>query len=421
MLDFCDKPYRFIPARRSAWLTWLCSQVNRRWHLPRHHQVLDVAIEGHDQLLAEQRPGDRLVFMPNHPTHSDPQIMLESLRQLGIATEFMAAYDVFHRSRLAAYCLSRCGAFSVDREGLDAQALRHAHQTLLAGKHALTIFPEGNVFLQNDLLAPFNEGAAFLALKAARELDRSKGRVLVVPVAIKATFIEDIRNAVFDHVRRLAGAIEVTLSENCPLAWLRRIGHEALRRNQRTRGLTISLGGDPKSIIHRAVEEVLDRLELKVGLKKVESNSLLERICRVRRAIHQVRIDESRKADHSAAAVWADEAMMAFKVASYVGNYVHRRPTLDRYAETVQKLDEDIHSQMPAPLGPRYALVSFGSPIDLTDRVEQNGKLRQAAQRLTADCERAVQQELDRLAEENQRPGAQLVAEPHTAEVLVEA
>jgi hypothetical protein len=66
----------------------------------------------------------------------------------------MAAYDVFLRSRLNAFIMSRCGAFSVDRESLDTQALKHAHNVLLKGRHALTVFAEGNVFLQNDILAP---------------------------------------------------------------------------------------------------------------------------------------------------------------------------------------------------------------------------------------------------------------------------
>jgi 1-acyl-sn-glycerol-3-phosphate acyltransferase len=419
MLDFCDQPYQFFPARRWGWFTWLCGHINRRRHLPRRHQVVAVDISGQETFLQQRRRGDRLVFMPNHPTHSDPQIMLEVMRQLGIATQFMAAYDVFLRSRLNAFIMSRCGAFSVDREGLDTQALKHAHSVLLDGRHALMIFPEGNVFLQNDFLAPFNEGPAFLSLKAAKELSDQQARVLVVPVSIKATYVADVSPSAFDRIRHLAKTVEADITRvDDPLAWLRLVGYQALRRNQRMRGLSQSAGGDAKSIIHHAVSSVLDRLEEKVGLPKLDHKSLLERVCRVRRAIHQVRTDEKRKADHSAAASWADEALLAFKVASYLGDYVHRRPTLDRYAETVEKLDEDIHSHLPARFGPRQAYAKFGPPIDLSDYVG-SGKLRAAAEQVTAACEQAVQRGLDEINAANPHAGAKLVAQPHEAEVLI--
>jgi len=421
MLEFCDQPYRFFPARRCGWFSWLCGHLNRQIHLPRRHQIVRVEVRGQETFLRERRRGDRLVFMPKHPTHSDPQIMLEAMRQLGVATQFMAAYDVFLRSRLNAVIMSRCGAFSVDREGLDTHALKHAHAVLLEGRHALTIFPEGNVFLQNDILTPFNEGAAFLSLKAAKELS-TENRVLVVPVAIKASYIADVRQSVFERIRGLAKVVDVDLSgSDDPLAWLRLVGYQALRRNQRIRGLSESSGGGSKTIIHQAVSSLLDRLEDKVGLPKLDQKSLLERVCRVRRAIHQVRTDETRSADHSAAASWADEALLAFKVASYLGDYVHRRPTLDRYAETVEKLDEDIHSRLAEPFGRRHVYVKFGASIDSSDYLSGPGKLRHAAERLTATCEQAVQRGLDEINAQNPHAGATFVAEPHHAEVLVEA
>jgi 1-acyl-sn-glycerol-3-phosphate acyltransferase len=416
MLDFCDKPYEFVPARRRGWFAWLCGHLNRRVRLPRHHQVSNVEVSGQETLFNQLRGGDRLLLTPNHPTHCDPEIMFEVMRQLGIPAQFMAAYDVFVRSRLNAFVMSRCGAFSVDREGLDARALRHAAEVLLQGRYALTIFPEGNVFLQNDLVGPFNEGAAFLALKAAKELAPGGVRTLVVPVSIKATYVEDIRPGVDQRLARLAEAVEADTNAADPLAQLRGVAFAALRRNQRMRGLPQSEWDEPRLVIERAVVAVLDRLEQKVGLPPAEHASLLERVCRVRRAIHQVRVDEQRRADHQAAASWADEAMMAFKVASYLGDYVHRRPTLDRYAETVEKLDEDIHSRMPQPFGPRQAYVRIGHPIDLAEHLDAPGKkMRAAVEAVTRACQQAVQVGLDEINAANPHPGARLICQPQPA------
>jgi 1-acyl-sn-glycerol-3-phosphate acyltransferase len=417
MLDFCDQPYRFFPARRNALFAWLCGHINKRVHLPKRHSIDAVEVHGLDHVRS-LRPGQRVMFTPNHPTHSDPQVMLEAMRQAGVASQFMAAYDAFLRSRLNAYVMTRIGAFSVDREGLDSQALKHAHATLVQGKHALTIFPEGNVFLQNDLLAAFSEGPAFLALKAAGELAKQNSSVLVVPVAIKATYVENVRDAVVNRLGSLAKSVDADVGKtDCLLERLRIVGHQALRRNQRMRGLPESSGGDPRNIIHNSVSGVLQRLEQKVGLQNIEHKSLLERVCRVRRAIHLVRIDENRTADHSAAASWADEALLAFKVASYLGYYVHRQPTLDRYAETVEKLDEDIHSRIAERIGRRRAFVKFGEPIDLSQFLANGKKLRESARELTLECEQSVQRGIDELNSINRSAGAELIAEPQVPHV----
>jgi 1-acyl-sn-glycerol-3-phosphate acyltransferase len=418
MLDFCDQPYKFFPARRNSLFASICGHLNRRIHLPRRHLIETVEVHGADGLRSLYRSGHRIILTPNHPTHSDPQIMLEAMRQAGVPSQFMAAYDVFLRSRLNAFIMSRIGAFSVDREGLDSQALKHAHATLLQGKHALTIFPEGNVFLQNDVVASFNEGPAFLAIKAASELSQQSVGVVIVPVAIKASYTENIREGAFDRLQSLAKSVDADLQKTeCPLERLRVVGHQALRRNQRMRGLPESSGGDAKEIIQQSVSGVLERLEQKVGLPKIEHKSLLERVCRVRRSIHLVRIDDNRTADHSAAASWADEALLAFKVASYLGDYVHRQPTLDRYAETVEKLDEDIHSRVANRFGRRHAYVKFCDPIDLGEFLERGKKLRESARELTARCEQAVQGGVDELNAANNSTGTQLVAEPQVPHV----
>ncbi|MCB1087860.1 MAG: 1-acyl-sn-glycerol-3-phosphate acyltransferase, partial [Verrucomicrobiae bacterium] len=130
-----------------------------------------VLLSGEIEAVREiDRRGERILFVPNHSTHSDPQLMTEVQRQLGVPSCFMAAYDVFLRSRLNAWVMQRVGAFSVDREGSDRKSMAEALTVLKAGRFALTIFPEGNVYMMNDRVTPFLEGAAFLAIKAQREL-----------------------------------------------------------------------------------------------------------------------------------------------------------------------------------------------------------------------------------------------------------
>lgn len=413
VLPFTDVPYQFLPSKRSRPLCWLGSQLNRHWILPKRHRVNEVELLGMDAFRSSVRRGDRLMFTPNHPSHSDPQVMVEILRRLRVPGEFMTAWEVFVRSRAQRWILPRIGCFSIDRWGLDSQAIKHASEVLRQGRNSLVVFPEGNVFLQNDLVSQFNEGAAFFALRTAKDLQQASQRVLVVPVAIKLTYTENVWDCVQQHLRNTAGKLAVELeTDPCPLAQLRMLGFSALRRNQRMRGLDISTVDSPREAIQHAVTNLLERLEPKVELPKLPEATLLERICRVQRSIQRVRSDPERKIDHAAAATWADEALMAFKILSYLGDYVHRHPTLDRYAETVEKLCEDVHGQMHAAYGTRKAIVQLGKPIDLSDQL--GVRLRDAVGNVTATCQKAVQAGIDQINQTLQHAGSRLVAEPQT-------
>jgi hypothetical protein len=109
MLEFSDAPYRFFEARPSAPLIRLGRALNRHLFLPGpNHLIRDLSIDGDLEALAETRgKGDRLLFVINHPSHSDPQALTEVQRRLGVDACFMAAYDVFLRGRLTAWSMQK--------------------------------------------------------------------------------------------------------------------------------------------------------------------------------------------------------------------------------------------------------------------------------------------------------------------------
>jgi hypothetical protein len=59
--------------------------------------------------------------------------------------------------------------------------------------------------------------------------------------------------------------------------------------------------------------------------------------------------------------------------------------------------------------------------LNTTEYLASSAKLRHAAEKLTVDCEQAIQYRLDELNAANTFSGAALVAEPHQADVLVSA
>lgn len=413
MLDFCDAPYRDYPPKDSALWRWVLGWYNRRRFLPMAKRITELTVHGDQTLRQSIQRGDRVVLVPNHPTHADASIMLEASRRAGLTIQTMAAYDVFLRSRLDAFVMQRLGAFSVDREGSDPRAMKTALGVLERGKHALTVFPEGNVYLENDRVTPFSEGAAFLALRAARQLKEQGHRVLAVPVSIKATHLTDCRPGITERLRGLAKAVEVELPmEVTPIRAMRLIGVALLHRNLKLRGLDTPEADDFHGLISHAGGTVMDKLEAKIDVTPKPDTPLIDRVRKARQVIHEVRTDPERVADHAAAATWADEAMLALRLASYSDSYAASNPTLDRIEETSEKLAEDLYREMMPPMADRAAFVRFNEPISLCEYVAEKRPGRQQVRDLTARCELAVQQGVDLLNQANPHPGGAMWDEP---------
>jgi hypothetical protein len=104
ILELSDALYRFFGVQPSPPLIWLGRRLNRHLILPGvNHRIREISIAGDmDALEAAQRTGDRLLFVINHATHSDAQVLTEIRRRLGVDSCFMAAYDVFLLNKFCA-------------------------------------------------------------------------------------------------------------------------------------------------------------------------------------------------------------------------------------------------------------------------------------------------------------------------------
>ena len=411
MLEFKDLPYRFVPPKPNPFLISLTQWVMGKVALPsKRHLIEELEIRGQDTFRQSCGKDAHILLLPNHSTHSDPQVMSEVTRRLGIQPSFMAAYDVFARSRIQSWIMQRSGAFSVDREGSDRKSMKCATDVLIQGKHPLILFPEGNVYFCNDEVAPFAEGASYIALSAQKKLGESHP-VYAVPVSMKFTYIEDIRDQLRSSLGELARRFETELDPEADFGLeLLRISTTALQRFLRQRGYSSSKqASSVDEQIHNAAEQIINSLEEKIEIQSKPGSSLTDRIRRIRATIHGIRIDPDREVDHPAAALWADEAILALRILGYQGGYMATKPTLDRVAETVARLREDVHSLTFPPAGKRRCIVQLGNPIDLRERLEPfRSKARQTIADLTRDCEAAVQSGIDDINASNDALGSQL-------------
>ena len=85
------------------------------------------------------------------------------------------------------------------------------------------------------------------------------------------------------------------------------------------------------------------------------------------------------------------EYMLVVQLFSYPGNYVAENPTIERIAETLDKMEEDLLGVESAiPRGERMAHIRFGDPILIPSE-----RKRGIATEITHQLEEAVQSMLD--------------------------
>jgi len=278
---------------------------------------------------------------------------------------------------------------------------------VLKQKRALTIFPEGNVYFTSDRLTPFLEGAAFIGIKAQKDLGDGLP-VYAVPVAIKATQLCDQRAAVLDRLDQVAAMVGSQLDRTAdPLDELRRIGHLILENHLRDRGFEAPGKDVPiDQALGQAAATIVATLEADIGQASAADASLTDRLRKIRSTIHQIRISPDSKIDTETAAAWADRAILALRMLGYTGNYVAENPTLDRFADTTEKLLEDLLSKPPKPYGKRRAILWLCEPIDL-----RGHSGRGAVESVTHQVEAAVQAGLDEISRSNRSVGSRPFAE----------
>ena len=412
MLQFADIPYKYFPPKPNRLVAWLGEQGNKRFHLPGPmHLMESVQVENYQALQDINRQhGARLLLLPNHSTHSDPQIMVEACRQIGLWSFFMAAYDVFERDSRVAWVMQRMGAFSVNRDGSDRQSLKDAVETVIDGRYGLTVFPEGNVYLMNDRVTPFLDGPAYIAMKAQQEL-KEEGRIYAVPVSIKVTHLTNCRETLDGMLSEMAKKLDVEFDAAEEIvARVHKVGIAMVQRNLKMRGFLPPNPdySDLPGLLRQSAELILTGLEEKIGIEPKKPDQLMDRFRGVRREIHKVRADSDREIDHAVAAIWADEAIVAFRILSYAGNYLSVKPTLDRVGETIEKLQEDLYGKTVPPYAGRSAYVRFGDPIDVSEQLAAAAKPRLAMAALTEQFEAGVQVGLDEINAANNHPGAEL-------------
>jgi 1-acyl-sn-glycerol-3-phosphate acyltransferase len=369
----------------------------------RTQQLVDVDVRELAHLRAAISDGAGAMITPNHSGHADPYIMYHVADELEQPFYFLTAWQVFHeRTWIGQRILQQHGAFSIDREGTDLRAFRQATDVLEQGRAPLVIFPEGEVYHINERITPFRQGAAAIALAAAR---RAKRPVLCVPCGIKYFYIDDPTEKLVELMDRLEAEIFWRPRTDLPLhERIYRFAEGAMALKE-LEYLGRTSAGELAHRIETLARHILALIEARHGIDD-RQDATPERVKDLRGLVLKKMSDlpeghaARRPLEHD-----LDDLFLVVQLYSYPGDYVRERPTIERMAETLDKFEEDVLGVFSASIrGRRRAIVSFGEPIE----VQGDRKGKSEVPELTRSLESAVQAQLDCIRLEESRQALEI-------------
>ena len=358
---FCTPP-RSWPPKLSPWIVRLWRPwINRA--LRRQQRIAQIDVEGDEHLRGVLGEGCGVLVTPNHSFHYDSYVLIETAHRVGRPFHFLCAWQVFAMSKpWERWVLQKHGCYSINREANDLQAFKQSVEILRTGSHPLVIFPEGDIYHSNDRVTPFRDGAAAIALAAAKKAER---KVVAVPCAVKAFYLDD-PTADFD---RLLGRLERALfwrpDSAAPLsARVVRVAAGVLALKE-IEYLGEPQGGTLAERVARLTQSILGRLEAAHGVR-VTSGHVPERVKELRRTvIERLEQPDLKEPDRQRLESELDDLFLVVQLFSYPVDYLAQQPSVERIAETLDKFEEDVlQADYPAVRGTRRVVVRFGEPLE---------------------------------------------------------
>ena len=362
-----DLPYTFRPPKLQSWLRPLGLALNRAVHLSRKYRIGKIEAEGFQRVRELNEAGHAVLLALNHSDHSDPHVVMELAARHGMRAIFMAAREIFEVSPTASWALQGMGVFSVDRDGPDLSAIKTAITLLETGADPLVIFPEGEIYHHHRRLDPLNEGVASILLKVAVRLPVKKSAFLV-PVGLRFFHDPAVEATFRERLSRLEDRIGWTPKPLMPVdERILRLGTGILALKE-TEYLGYSGTGSVHERLFHLCESLLTLVESRYP-RDAKAVTPPERVRALRYRIRRRLLDAERPpspADKETLLDDLDRVFTALQAHSYIGDYLLADPTLDRRAETLLKLEEDLLGFPTYPVA-RTARVTAGEPIPVSE------------------------------------------------------
>lgn len=375
--------------------------------------VESVDIPDEDARRLYRLAGEHLLLTPNHPTNDDPALLFALSKAIGVPFHYLCCREAFdHLHGWWGWTIQRLGAYSVVRGTTDRESFRTTRALLVAPAGKVVIFPEGEMHSQNDTLLPFHAGVVQLAFWALEDLRKAgdTASVSLLPIGLRYFFTQDMTAEIDESLYRLErivcppGAAQEEAVGNS-YARMRCVGIQMLEIMEAEYGLKgRHVEGEtdltPRMTALKSV--LLDRAAGLIGVELPADATLSERMRLLINCVYTVTHDEAlEKRSPYGARVHRQQSARASplladlnRVANWIAvqdNYVRARPTPERMADTLRRLEIEAFGKAFLH-GRRRAQVRVGEPINLAAcydayRADKKGTVM----RLTHELESAVQ------------------------------
>jgi 1-acyl-sn-glycerol-3-phosphate acyltransferase len=368
-----DKPYVPVPPHRgNLWPKLLSFYAPRM--LRKKFRVERVDIVHEERLKNSLSQGHGILLAPNHCRDEDPFVLGMLSKHVGTPFFIVASWHLFMQSRLQTFLLTRAGAFSIYREGIDRTAVNTAVEILETAERPLVIFPEGFISRSNDRLNDLMDGTGLIVRSAAKKRAKLEPprKVVVHPVAMRYHFhgnIQSAAEAVLDDIERR-------------LTWRPLKGLPLLDRIYKTGNALLSLkeleylGHAREGELGTRLKNLIDAILVPLEDEWVEGrhdDPVPARVKRLRSAIlPDMTKDEIDEAERDRRWKQLADLYLAQQLFNYPPDYVRSNATPERILETVERFEEDLTDRIRVH-GPSRATVTVGEAIEVAPTREGRG------------------------------------------------
>ena len=357
------------------WLVRLWRPLINR-DLRKNQRIVELDIAGVEHVQRALAGGAGGLVTANHSFHYDSYVLIEASHRVGMPFHFLTAWQVFAMSRWHEQkMLQWHGCFSINREAADLSAFKTSVEILKSKREPLVIFPEGDIYHNNDRVTPFRDGAAAIAMSAAKKAERP---IVCIPCALKCFYLDDPTEQLKELMTRLEEAIHWRPRPDLPLNERIYRFAEGMLALKELEHLGQPQSGPVRERTLKLMDAVLARLEARHKVPN-KGGIVPERVKEVRRAVIKAAEQDGQALEvKEQLAADMEDLFFVVQLFSYPGDYVAERPTIERIAETLDKAEEDVlQAKYPAVRGTRRAVVRFGEPIPVPKEREAKGSVEQ--------------------------------------------
>lgn len=389
---FVEKPYEFVSPIKSSLVGYWATRLGLfRRVLSREHGIEEHECRNLDRLRESINQGHAIMICANHPRTADPVVMGHVARETPCQFYVMASSHLFRQSWLQKQLLRMAGAFSVNREGLDRQAVDYAISVLENAERPLLIFPEGTTSRTNDTLMAFMDGPAFIARTAAKRREKLGKKVVVHPITIRYLVKEDVEKTCAEALRDIEDKLTWRPNDDLPIVQrLIKIGNGLLTLKELQYDIKPEIGKPLRQRQNEMVDRLLEPLEVEwLGGKK--DGGVAIRVKNLRMKIFpELQSDGLTTEQRRIRWQMMEDTYLAQQIDCYPEHYLSEFPSAERIRETTEKFEEDLTDNCRLH-GKMRVVIDVGEAIEVSTKRERGA----AVDPLMNEIRQRLQENLD--------------------------